>query len=149
MMSRRSFLEAAAWLAAAGSLAGCSSDGTAGVARGSAPGTVTADTPIYDVINNPLFDGYGRLLFPTTLHPPTEDMALDDLSACLPWYSEIHTSTTVDVVSYLLSERAAERTVFYDIYTDAEKAADPSLANTGLFRFTAEGVAARLHRLPW
>ncbi len=140
MMSRRSFLEAAAWLAAAGSLAGCSSDGTAGVARGSAPGTVTADTPIYDVINNPLFDGYGRLLFPTTLHPPTEDMALDDLSACLPWYSEIHTSTTVDVVSYLLSERAAERTVFYDIYTDAEKAADPSLANTGLFRFTAEGV---------
>lgn len=140
MMSRRSFLEAAAWLAAAGSLAGCSSDGTAGVARGSAPGTVTADTPIYDVINNPLFDGYGRLLFPTTLHPPTEDMALDDLSACLPWYSEIHTSTTVDVVSYLLSERAAERTVFYDIYTDAEKAADPSLANTGLFRFAAEGV---------
>ena len=100
MMSRRSFLEAAAWLAAAGSLAGCSSDGAAGVARGSAPGTVTADTPIYDVINNPLFDGYGRLLFPTTLHPPTEDMALDDLSACLPWYSEIHTSTTVDVVSY-------------------------------------------------
>ena len=140
MMSRRSFLEAAAWLAAAGSLAGCSSDGTAGVARGSAPGTVTADTPIYDVINNPLFDGYGRLLFPTTLHPPTEDMTLDDLSACLPWYSEIHTSTTVDVVSYLLSERTAERAVFYDIYTDAEKTADPSLANTGLFRFAAEGA---------
>ena len=140
MMSRRSFLEAAVWLAAAGSLAGCSSGGTAGVARGSAPGTVTADTPIYDVINNPLFDGYGRLLFPTTLHLPKEDMALDDLSACLPWYSEIHTSTTVDVVSYLLSERAAERTVFYDIYTDAEKADDPSLANTGLFRFAAEGA---------
>ena len=32
MMSRRSFLEAAAWLAAAGSLAGCSSDETAGFA---------------------------------------------------------------------------------------------------------------------
>lgn len=140
MMPRRSFLEAAVWLAAAGSLAGCSSDGTAGFARGSAPGPVTADTPIYDVINNPLLDGYGRLLFPTTLHPPTEDMTLDDLSACLPWYSEIHTSTTVDVVSYLLSERAAERTFFYDIYTDAEKAADPSLANTRLFRFAAEGA---------
>lgn len=57
MMPRRSFLEAAVWLAAAGSLAGCSSDGTAGFARGSAPGPVTADTPIYDVINNPLLDG--------------------------------------------------------------------------------------------
>lgn len=140
MMSRRSFLEAAAWLAAAGSLAGCSSDGTAGVARGSAPGTVTADTPIYDVINNPLFDGYGRLLFPTTFHPPTEDMTLDNLPACLPWYSEINASTTIDVVGYLLSERAAGRTVFYDIYTDAEKTADPSLADTGLFRFAAEGA---------
>ena len=140
MMSRRSFLEAAVWLAAAGSLAGCSSDGTAGVARGSAPGPVTADTLIFDVINDPLLEGCGRLLFPTTLHPPTEDMTLDDLPACLPWYSEIHTSTTVDVVSYLLSERAAERTVFYDIYTDAEKAADPSLADTGLFRFAAEGA---------
>lgn len=32
MMSRRSFLEAAVWLAAAGSLAGCSSDETAGFA---------------------------------------------------------------------------------------------------------------------
>lgn len=31
MMSRRSFLEAAVWLAAAGSLAGCTSDGNAGV----------------------------------------------------------------------------------------------------------------------
>lgn len=140
MMSRRSFLEAVAWLAAAGSLAGCSSDGTAGVARGSAPGTVTADTPIYDVINNPLFDGYGRLLFPTTFHPPTEDMTLDNLPACLPWYSEINASTTIDVVGYLLSERAAGRTVFYDIYTDAEKTADPSLADTGLFRFAAEGA---------
>ena len=142
MMSRRSFLEAAVWLAAAGSLAGCSSDGTAGVARGSAPGPVTADTLIFDVINDPLLEGCGRLLFPTTLHPPTEDMTLDDLPACLPWYSEIHTSTTVDVVSYLLSERAAERTVFYDIYTDEEKSTDPSLADTGLFRFAAEGLAA-------
>lgn len=69
-----------------------------------------------------------------------EDMTLDDLPAYLPWYSEIHTSTTVDVVNYLLSERAAGRTVFYDIYTDAEKAADPSLADTGLFRFAAEGA---------
>ena len=54
-------------------------------------------------------------------------MTLDDLPACLPWYSEIHTSTTLDVVSYLLSERAAKRTVFYDIYTDAEKTADPGV----------------------
>lgn len=140
MMSRRSFLGAAVWSAVSGGLAGCSSDGTAGAAPGSASGMVTADTLIYDVINDPLLENYGRLLFPTTLRPPTEDMTLDDLPACLPWYSEIHTDTTVDVINDLLSRRAEGQTVFCDIYTDAEKAADPSLADTGLFRFAAEGT---------
>lgn len=142
MMSRRSFLEAAVWLAAAGSLAGCSSDGTAGVARGSAPGPVTADTLIFDVINDPLLEGYGQLLFPTGFCEPTADMTLADMPDILPWYSEIRTSTTMEVVNYLLDQRSAGQTVFYDIYTDEEKSTDPSLADTGLFRFAAEGLAA-------
>ena len=145
MMSRRTFL--AATLGVSGvALGGCAANGRTGHGLGShsesvpEQAQVSGSTLIYDVIDNPLFEDYGRLLFPTTLHPPTEDMTLDDLPACLPWYSEIHTGTTVDVVGYLLSERAAGRTVFYDIYTDAEKATDPSLADTGLFRFAAEGA---------
>ena len=145
MMSRRTFLSAI--LGASGvALGGCAANDRAGHGSSSRsesvsePTQVSGSTLIYDVIDNPLFEGYGRLLFPTTLHPPTEEMTLDDLPACLPWYSEIHTSTTVDVVGYLLSERAAGRTIFYDIYSDAEKTADPSFAYTGLFHFAAEGT---------
>lgn len=99
---------------------------------------VSGDTLIYDVIEDPAFEGYGRLLFPVTYATPTRDMTLSDLY--LPWYSNIRTDETVDVVRYLLEKRAQGNTVFYDIYTDAEKAADPSLNDTGLFFFRAQGV---------
>lgn len=138
MMSRRSFLRAAGLGLAGLSLGGCSRGGT----RESGASTeVTSSTLVSDVIDHPLFSGYGRLLFPTTYHTPTEGMTLADLPDCLPWYSEIHVETTVDVINHLLAQRAAGQTVFYDMYADAEKDADPSLADTGLFRFSAEGLA--------
>lgn len=155
MTSRRNFLRLASATAGAmgsSALFGCT-DGT-GRASGRSAGSsetskassalaasdITASTRIYDIIDHPLLAGYGRLLFPTTFDPPTEGMTLADLPACLPWYSEIHVETTVDVVRWLLDRRAVGETVFYDIYTDEERAADPTLRDTGLFCFRAQGV---------
>lgn len=101
---------------------------------------VDGSTLIYDVTDNPLFEGYGRLMFPVTFSAPTRDMTLADMPSCLPWYSEIRTETTVDVVNSFIDRRAAGQTIFYDIYSDDEKAADPSLADTGLFHFAPEGL---------
>ena len=138
MMSRRSFLRVVGLAAVTAGLAGCAP--SAPDEKDPAPATVTADTPIYDVIEHPLLEGFGHLLFPTTFDVPTRDMTLADLLACLPWYSEVHASTTVDVVNYLLVQCAAGQTVFYDLYSEDEKDVDPTLADTGLFRFAAEGV---------
>lgn len=113
----------------------------ASAAEGTAAMTVTGDTLIYDVIGNPLFAGYGRLLFPVTFDPPTADMTLADLPQYLPWYSEIRAETTVDVVNDLLARRASGETIFYDIYAAEEKAADPSLEDTGLFHVRPAGLA--------
>lgn len=135
MMSRRGFLRVAGLGAALG-LAGCAADATSGAA----PARIDASTRIFDVIDHPLLEGFGRLLFPVTYHTPTADMTLADLPDCLPWYSEIHVETTVDVINELLARRSAGRTVFLDIYSDAEKNADPSLEDTGLFWFEAEGL---------
>ena len=137
-MSRRSFPRVVGLAAVTAGLAGCAL--SAGGEKCFAPATVTADTPIYDVIERPLLEGFGRLLFPTTFDVPTRDMTLADLSDCLPWYSEVHTSTTVDVVNYLLAQYATGQTIFYDLYSEDEKDADPTLADTCLFRFAAEGV---------
>ncbi len=80
---------------------------------------VTADTKIADVIADPIFWDYGRLLFLVQ-------------SA---YYSHIDPDATVEIVNYLKEQAEAGETVFYDIYTDAEKAADPAKENTGLFFF--------------
>lgn len=142
MMSRRDFLRVAGFAAALG-LAGCApaEKNDVPVSNAATAAEVTADTRIFDVIDDPRLAGSGRLVFPTGFVAPTEDMTLADMPDILPWYSEIHTETTVDVVNYLLTQCAAGQTVFYDIYTNAEKDADPSLADTGLFRFAAEGLS--------
>lgn len=56
----------------------------------------------------------------------------------LTWYSHIDPSETVDIVNTLRNNALAGRTVFYDIYTDAEKAADPAKRDTGLFFFKGD-----------
>lgn len=90
------------------------------------------NTPIDTVRNDPVFEGYGRLLF------PTEDWymrghTLQDLS--LTWYSNIDPQETVDIVNTLWERANEGQTVFYDIYSEAEKAADPAKEDTGLFFF--------------
>lgn len=45
---------------------------------------------------------------------------------------------TVEIVNYLKEHAQAGDTVFYDIYTDEEKAGDPDKEDTGLFFFRGE-----------
>lgn len=153
-MSRRTFVGAMA--AGMLGLTGCTAVGESGragdkpwtsdtpAADGASAGNrsaatpVTADTLVSDVIGNPLFEGYGRLLFPTTFQAPTPKTTLGGLAGCLPWYSEVHTETTLDVINTLLDRRTAGEIVFHDIYTDEEKAASADLEDTGLFHFRSE-----------
>ena len=95
----------------------------------------TADTPIEDVMADPAFGEEGRLLFPVQSHYYSGE-TLGGLR--LTYYSHIDPDTTVEIVNSLKSRSQAGETVFYDIYTDAEKAADPAKADTGLFYFKGE-----------
>ena len=92
----------------------------------------TADTPISQVIEDPVFNGYGRLIFPVDTGYYSGD-TLGELR--LTWYNNIDPEETVAIVNDLHDRAQAGETVFYDIYTETEKAADPGKANTGLFFF--------------
>ena len=94
----------------------------------------TTETPIGEVINAPAFGDYGRLLFPAQ-DGYWSGETLGDLH--LTWYSHIDPEATVEIVN-TLRDRAAGETVFYDIYTDAEKNADHAKEDTGLFFFKGE-----------
>ena len=98
-------------------------------------GEYTARSSINDVISDPVFSDYGRLLFPTERGYMSGD-TLGSLG--LTWYSHIDPAETVEIVNTLHERAASGETVFCDIYTDAEKAADPDKADTGLFFFRGE-----------
>lgn len=98
----------------------------------------TAETAIQDVISDPVFGDYGRLIFPvnTRYYSGT---TLGNLN--LTWYSNIQPDKTVEIANYLRAHAAAGETVFYDIYTDAEKAADPDKEDTGIFFFRGRSTS--------
>ena len=100
--------------------------------EGAQPEMFDRDTPIQTVIDDPAFGDYGRLLFPVDTGYFSGD-TLGNLR--LTWYSHIDPDETVEIVNTLRNRALNGETVFYDIYTEAEKAADPDKRNTGLFFF--------------
>lgn len=95
----------------------------------------TVATPIANVMADSAFGNFGRLLFPADDVYWSGD-TLGDLR--LTWYSHIDPDKTVEIVNTLKNNALAGETVFYDIYTDEEKAADPDKSDTGLFFFKGE-----------
>lgn len=96
------------------------------------------DTPIYDVVNHPQFAGYGQFLFPEGQRLKDRSRTLRQIGSMLPYHNNIDTDTTVDVLNTMLASAEAGETIFYDIYSEEEKAADPAKENTGLFFFRGE-----------
>lgn len=124
-------------------LSGCTQQGAAPVPPETAPPAINnaertvmtafdKNTPITEVIGNPAFGDYGGLIFPADRGYTGGD-TLGELR--LTWYSNIDPAKTVEIANYMKDHAAENETVFYDIYTEEEKAADPDKENTGLFFF--------------
>lgn len=93
-------------------------------------GYYTVNTKISDVISEPAFGSFGRLIFPVNGSYYSGD-TLGELR--LTWYNNIDPDKTVEIVNYMKTPVEAGETIFYDIYTDEEKKEDPAKRNTGLF----------------
>ena len=115
-------------------LAACGPDGGDAMDE-TETGPYTSNTRIVDVASDPVLGDYGRLLFPVE----SRYMSGDTLGTLgLTWYSHIDPDETVKIVNTLYKCAADGETVFYDIYTEEEKAADPAKRDTGLFFFRGE-----------
>ena len=106
---------------------------TAGAAHAEGAQTEMFDrnTPIQTVIDDPAFGDYGRLLFPVDTGYFSGD-TLGNLR--LTWYSHIDPDKTVEIVNTLRNRALNGETVFYDIYTESEKTADPDKRDTVLLQ---------------
>ena len=93
------------------------------------------NTRIADVMADPAFDGFGRLLFPVNEGYYSGE-TLGQLR--LTWYSLIRPEKTVEIVNYLRQQATSGKQVFCPIYTQEEIEADPSKTDTGLFFFKGD-----------
>ncbi len=105
----------------------------------SANGKFTLSSTVADVISNPAFEDFGHLLFPVDRNI-SRSMTLADISSSsvYVWYSHIQPEKTVEIINRLYNDAVAGKQIFYRIYSDAEIAANPSKAYTGLFLFRGE-----------
>ena len=94
----------------------------------------TGDSRVQDVMQDPAFAGFGRLIFPVDMRID-DALTLNDVEEILPWYSEVNPERTVSIVNEMKTRVEQGETIFYDIYTDEEKAKDPAKKDTGLFFF--------------
>lgn len=92
-------------------------------------------TLIDKVKNDPVFEDYGRLLFPVNDLYMDGD-TLEELR--LTWYNNIDPEETVEIVNTLWQRANNGETIFYDIYSDEEKAADPARAISFIFEHAEE-----------
>ena len=110
-------------------------EGTSGLDGGFS--AVNRDTKVQDVIHASVFEDYGRLIFPVD-RTISDDLTLEDVDDILIWYNDVNPDKTVEIVNYLGEQAAAGNQVFYDIYTEEEKAEDPWKEDTGLFFFRGD-----------
>lgn len=82
----------------------------------------TINTKISDVINDPVFGDYSRMIFPVNNSYYSGD-TLGELE--LTWYNNIDPNKTVEIANYMRSHAENGDVIFYDIYTDKEKRLTP------------------------
>jgi len=93
------------------------------------------DDTIDDLLKHPAFAGFGRLLLPWDDRRYDGTMPLEHLGSLLPYHSHVDPAVVVASLNRMIDDSSRGGTIFYDFHTAAEKRADPSLENTGLFFF--------------
>ena len=96
---------------------------------------LTPDHRIGDMLSHPAFSGFGRQLLPWDQRPPDETLRLKDIATLFPYHSHVDPDTVVSALNHMIDDASEGKTIFYGIYSQAQRQADPELAHTGLFFF--------------
>ncbi|MGO8047053.1 alpha/beta hydrolase [Rhizobium johnstonii] len=104
-------------------------------------GELSSQSSIGDVLRHPAFSGFARRILPWDDRAYDEKLRLQDIASLLPYHSHVDPASVVGGLNRMITDISAGRQVFYDIYSNAEKTADPQKKNTGLFFFRGKAGA--------
>lgn len=99
------------------------------------PAHLRPASQIADMLGNPAFAGFGRLLLPWDGRAYDETMRLSNIGSLLPYHSHVDPVNVVASLNRMIDDVNKGETIFYDFYTEAQKREDPTKENTGLFFF--------------
>ena len=93
------------------------------------------DDGVDEMLEHPAFAGFGRLLLPWDDRRYDHAMPLRNIGSLLPYHEHVDPVVAVSALNRMVEDASVARTVFYDVYTDAQKQAEPSRHDAGLFFF--------------
>jgi acetyl esterase/lipase len=93
------------------------------------------DDSVNDILEHPAFAGFGRLLLPWDDRRYDHAMPLRNIGSLLPYHEHVDPAAVVSALNRMVDDASVGRTIFHDIYTNAQKQAEPSRKDTGLFFF--------------
>lgn len=99
------------------------------------------DSRIADLLNHPAFGGFARRLLPWDERPYDGEMLLSNISTLLPYHSKVVPAVVVGALNRMIGDASQGKTVFFDVYSEAQKLSDPSRRHTGLFFFRGKPSA--------
>lgn len=93
------------------------------------------DNTVGDVLAHPAFTGFAERLLPWDDGRNDPAVKLSQTARLMPYHQNIRTDEVLGGLNRLIRDAEAGKTVFYDIYSESERRADPSKRHTGLFVF--------------
>ena len=98
-------------------------------------GHLGAQSTIGDLLRDPAFAGFARLLLPWDDRAYDEHLPLSRVDSLLPYHTHVDPRTVVAGLNRLIDDAADGKTVFFRFHTEAQTLRAPSTAKTGLFFF--------------
>ena len=90
---------------------------------------------VRDIVEHPAFHGFGELLLSRDNNTAYYNTPLTDIGSLMPYHGNVRPEVCVDALNLLIDDVIDGKSIFYNIYTDRQKAADAAKRNTGLFYY--------------
>jgi acetyl esterase/lipase len=100
---------------------------------GAATAQLSPSDRLGDLLDHPALAGHARLLLPRGEAEVDRNARLGDFASLLPYHTQVDARDVVAGLNRLIDDARAGHRVFIDIYPPAEKARDPTKADTSLF----------------
>jgi len=86
-----------------------------------------------ELLEHPAFAGFAHLLLPWDDRRYDRAMPLENMGSLLPYHRHVDPTVVISGLNRIVDDVSLGRTVFHDVYSNAQKQADHSRNNTGLF----------------